>query len=146
MRIVARLKRGSLFRLLFYADARRAPHASRTASSSSSSSTFSSSSSRDVNVICALACGHYTHIRTFTRIRYLATVRPLEKQFDLAAQVRWVQPPSSFSLALSPFSLHRSFLSLQTCLSVGFPDAEFDFAMCAHSRVYRKCKLWRTRA
>lgn len=54
-------------------------------------------------------------------------------------------PPLSPSLYLPSHSI-APFYSLQTCLSVGFPDAEFDFAMCAHSRVYRKCKLWRTRA
>lgn len=65
---------------------------------------------RHVNVTRVLACEQYTHIRTFTRIRYLATVRPLEKQFDLAAQVRWIQPPSSISLSLlfiSPDLLKR---------------------------------------
>lgn len=64
----------------------------------------------NVNVTRVLTCEHYTHIRTFTRIRYLATVRPLEKQFDLAAQVRRVQPPSSISLSLlfiSPDLLKR---------------------------------------
>lgn len=105
MRIVARLKRGSLFRLLFYADARRAPHASHTASSSSFSSSFSSSSV----TLTLHARLHVGTTRTFAHSRTSDISRPSVRWKSNSIwrreYGRYSHPPLSVSLA--PFYLSR---------------------------------------
>lgn len=94
MRIVARLKRGSLFRLLSFMPVRRAPHAS---------------CAFDVHTCNACTCVHNQHhtrkhrllMYIHASVRYLATVR-CKKQFDLAA--RSISPPSAPLSPPPPFT------------------------------------------
>lgn len=103
LRIVARLKRGSLFRLLSFMPVRRAPHAS---------------CAFDVHT-CNTGGAHtgadpYTETPSFlcihASVRYLATVR-CKKQFDLAAR----------SISPSPLSPPLSLLVWQPRERVNLP-------------------------
>lgn len=134
MRIVARLKRGSLFRLLFYAGVRAAPHTHRArlfprvpprALRAASSAAYSPCA-RNVTSLTSQVLHAHSHR---TPIRYLATVRWKSNsiwQRELAARVYGGgHPPSRPFLSLSPDLLKRRI----SCLN--------STSRCAHSRSAR---------
>lgn len=148
MRIVARLKRGSLFRLLFYAGARRAPHASRALRLLPLPPPPPPPPPALLALVTLRSLTSQVHARSHSTTHPISRDRPLEKQFDLAARAAATGRHPSNPPPSPPSSSPRPFLSLSRPAQASDFLPEFDdFAMCPLSRAcaYRKRKLRQAR-